>query len=88
MRTLDWARTHALLAPTRFSSSTSRPRTSDPPLAARLLPRVLALAAGRAVLVITHDSPSLSAFDRVLRLSGGRLHPDLTPLSSETTQEV
>jgi ATP-binding cassette subfamily C protein CydC len=81
--TLDWA---TLLAPTRFLILDEPTAHLDAPLAARLLPRVLAAAAGRGVLVITHDTRSLSACDRVLRLSNGRLHPDLTPLSSTTSE--
>lgn len=83
MSTLDWA---TLLAPTRFLILDEPTAHLDAPLAARLLPRVLAAAAGRGVLVITHDTRSLSACDRVLRLSNGRLHPDLTPLSSTTSE--
>lgn len=45
----------------------------DPPTAAAVLRDVLAAAAGRSVLVVTHAADGLDAFDRVLELRDGRL---------------
>jgi thiol reductant ABC exporter CydC subunit len=66
----------ALISPARFLILDEPTAHLDAPLAARLLPRVLAATEGRGVLVITHDTASLSACDRVLTLRDARLHAE------------
>jgi thiol reductant ABC exporter CydC subunit len=59
----------------------------EPELAQRVMAGVLRARAGRAVLVITHDSAALSGFDRVLRLERGALaeEPALPASVAQTT---
>jgi ATP-binding cassette subfamily C protein CydD len=47
----------------------------DADSAAAVRAAVLAHAAGRSVLVITHDAPWAAALDRTVRLDSGRLRP-------------
>ncbi len=63
----------ALLSEARFLILDEPAAHLDAPLARRVIPRVLELAAPRGVLLITHTTDSLEDFDRVIRLDDGRL---------------
>lgn len=51
----------------------------DPEAALELAATLRAIPAGRTVLAISHHLAGLSAFDRILQLSDGRLIADVTP---------
>lgn len=76
----------ALLSKARFLILDEPVAHLEPPLAARVLGRIVDAAPERGILVITHQTGSLDGFDRVMRLADGRLitevpasatHPDL-----------
>jgi thiol reductant ABC exporter CydC subunit len=67
----------ALLSRARFLVLDEPTAHLEPELARRVMAGVLRARAGRAVLVITHDSAALSGFDRVLRLERGALAEEL-----------
>jgi thiol reductant ABC exporter CydC subunit len=63
----------ALLSGARFVILDEPTAHLDPELAQRVMAGVLRARAGRAVLVITHDSAALRGFDRVVQLARGAL---------------
>jgi thiol reductant ABC exporter CydC subunit len=63
----------ALVSDSRFLILDEPTAHLDAPLARRVLQGVLEHAAGRGVLVITHDLDAIGAFDRALVLERGRL---------------